>query len=105
MQRASRAIVVSWSKHLGRVRPRAIDAGLAVLVTLAVAIAINVSSYSETHTRPLDALAYALGVTIGVLLLARRRWPVGVLIASVVTLQVYHFANYLGISAAVYSAT
>jgi hypothetical protein len=86
---------------LGRVRPRAIDAWLAVLVTLAVAIAISVSGYSETDTRPPDALAYALGVTIGVLLLARRRWPVGVLIASVVTLQVYNLANCPGISAAV----
>jgi serine phosphatase RsbU (regulator of sigma subunit) len=87
--------------HLSPLRPYAIDAGLAVLVAVAVAIAISVSSYSEPDTRPPDALAYALGATIGALLLARRRWPVGVLVASVVTLQIYHFANYPGISAAV----
>jgi serine phosphatase RsbU (regulator of sigma subunit) len=83
----------------GALHPYAIDAGLAVAV--AVAIAMGVSGYSDPGTRPPDALAYALGATIGALLLARRRWPVGVLVASVVTLQVYHFANYPGISAAV----
>jgi serine phosphatase RsbU (regulator of sigma subunit) len=99
--RANRAIVASWSKRLRRARPYAIDAGLAVSVAVANAIAINVSGYSGPDTRPPDALAYALGATIGALLLARRRWPVGVLIASVVTLQVYHVAGYPGISAAV----
>jgi serine phosphatase RsbU (regulator of sigma subunit) len=72
-----------------------------VAVAVAVAIAMGVSGYSDPGTRPPDALAYALGATIGALLLARRRWPLGVLVASVVTLQVYHFANYPGISAAV----
>lgn len=80
-------------------RPRAIDAGLAVAV--AAAIAISVSGYSEPGTRSPDALAYVLGATIGALLLVRRRWPVGVLVASVVVLQVYHLASYPGISAAV----
>jgi serine phosphatase RsbU (regulator of sigma subunit) len=85
----------------GRVRPHAIDAGLAVVVAVAVAVAIDVSGYSGPDTRPPDALAYALGATFGALLLARRRWPVGVLVASVVTFQVYNFAGYPGISAAV----
>jgi len=75
--------------------------GLAVAVAVAVAIAIDVSSYWDPSTRPPDALAYALAATLGVLLLGRRRWPLGVLIVSVVTLQVYHFAGYPGISAAV----
>jgi serine phosphatase RsbU (regulator of sigma subunit) len=70
-------------------------------VAVAVTIAIGVSDYTEPGTRPPDAFAYALGATIGVLLLGRRHWPLGVLIASVVTLQVYHFAAYPGISAAV----
>jgi hypothetical protein len=68
---------------------------------VAVTIAIGVSDYAEPGTRPPDAFAYALGATIGVLLLGRRHWPLGVLIASVVTLQVYHVAGYPGISAAV----
>jgi serine phosphatase RsbU (regulator of sigma subunit) len=101
VKRANRAIVESWKGRLGRARPYAIDAGLAVSVAVANAIAINVSGYSGPDTQPPDALAYALGATIGALLLARRRWPVGVLIASVVTLQVYHVAGYPGISAAV----
>jgi serine phosphatase RsbU (regulator of sigma subunit) len=70
-------------------------------VAVAVVVAIGAGGYSEPGTRPPDALSYALGMMIGALLLARRRWPVGVLIASVVTLQVYHFPNYPGMSAAV----
>ena len=101
MQRANRAIAASWKEHLGRVRPHAIDLGLAVVVAAAVAFAISASGYSSPSTRPPDVLAHALGATIGALVLARRRWPVGVLVASVVTLQVYHLADYPGISAAV----
>jgi hypothetical protein len=101
MQRANRAIIGLWAEHLGPLRPYTIDAGLAVAVAVAVTIAIGVSDYTEPFTRPPDAFAYALGTTIGVLLLGRRHWPLGVLIASVVTLQVYHFAAYPGISAAV----
>ena len=101
VQRTNRPIAASWSKRLGPFRPRAIDLGLAVVVAVAVMIAIGVSGYSGPGTRPPDALAYALGAMIGALLLARRRWPVGVLVVSVVTLQVYHFAGYPGISAAV----
>jgi serine phosphatase RsbU (regulator of sigma subunit) len=99
VQRANRAIVASWRKRLGRVRPRAIDVGLAIAVAVAVTIAISVAR--EPGARPPDALAYALGMTIGALVLARRRWPVGVLVASVVTLQVYYLANYPGILPAV----
>jgi hypothetical protein len=101
MQRVNRAIVGSWAEHPGRLRPYAIDAGLAVAVAVAVTIAIGVSGYAEPGDRPPDAFAYALGATIGVILLGRRHWPLGVLIASVVTLQIYHFAAYPGISATV----
>ncbi len=55
----------------------------------------------ETGAQAPDTLAYALGVTIGALVLGRRRWPLGVLVASVVTLQVYYLANYPGIQPAV----
>jgi serine phosphatase RsbU (regulator of sigma subunit) len=101
VQRTNRAIAASWRKRLGPFRPRAIDVGLAVVVAVAVMIAIGVSDYSEPDTRPPDALAYALVAMIGALLLVRRRWPMGVLIASVITLQVYHLVGYPGISAAV----
>jgi serine phosphatase RsbU (regulator of sigma subunit) len=69
------------------------------VVVVAVTIAISVTY--ERGSQPPDALAYALGVTIGALVLARRRWPLGVLAASVVTLQVYYLANYPGMLAAV----
>jgi hypothetical protein len=87
------------TKHLERLRPRAIDVGLAVAVAVAVMIAISVTH--EPGARPPDTLAYALGAAIGVLVLGRQRWPVGVLVATVVTLQVYYLANYPGILAAV----
>jgi serine phosphatase RsbU (regulator of sigma subunit) len=99
VRRANRAIVASWREHLAPLRPHAIDAGLAVVVAVAVTIAISVTY--EKGSQPPDALAYALGVTIGALVLARRRWPLGVLAASVVTLQVYYLANYPGMLAAV----
>jgi class 3 adenylate cyclase len=76
-----------------------VDAGLAVAVALAVTIAIGVAR--EPHARPPDLLAYALGPTIGALLLARRRWPVAVLAASFAAMAVYYLRGYPGISAAV----
>jgi hypothetical protein len=99
VQRPDRVIVASWKERLARLRPHAIDAGLAVVVAVAVAIAISVAR--EPGSEPPDALAYTLGTTIAVLVLGRRRWPVGVLVASVVTLQVYYLLNYPGMLAAV----
>ncbi|MDQ3780950.1 MAG: hypothetical protein M3354_10450 [Chloroflexota bacterium] len=99
MQRANRTIVASWRKRLEPDRPRAIDVGLAIVVAVATMIAISVASFPGT--RQPDNLAYAHGAMIGALVLVRRRWPVGVLIASFLILQVYSLANYPGISASV----
>jgi len=76
-----------------------IDAGWAVAVAVVVTMAIRTAQ--EPNTRRPDLFAYALGLTIGALLLARRRWPVVVLVASFAALQVYYMLNYPGISAAV----
>jgi class 3 adenylate cyclase len=76
-----------------------IDAGWAVAVAVAVTIAIRVAR--EPGARPPDLLAYALGWTIGAVLLARRRWPVAVLVASFAAMAVYYLRGYVGISAAV----
>jgi class 3 adenylate cyclase len=73
-----------------------VDAGLAVAVAVAVTIATAVSP--GPGRRP-DALAYGLGLTIGALVLARR-WPLGVLLASVAILQ-HYYLNYPGIFPAV----
>jgi heme exporter protein D len=99
VQRTSRAIIAWWRERLGHVRPHAIDVGLAILVAVADTIAVSVTR--EAGSRPPYTFAYALGITIGVLVLVRRRWPVGVLVASVVTLQVYFSASYPGIMPAV----
>jgi len=81
--------------RLRRLRPHAIDAGLAIVVAVAVSIAISVSR--SPGARPPDALA----VTIGAVVRARRRWPVGVLVATFFLLQVYYWTNYPSIWPAV----
>jgi len=95
----NRAIAASWKGRLRHARPYAIDAGLAVGVVVANMIAISEASFPGT--RPPDAFAYALGAAIGALVLGRRRWPVGVLVASYATLMVYYWSNYPGIWPAV----
>jgi signal transduction histidine kinase len=72
-----------------------IDSGLALLVTAANITAISVAS--EPDSRPPNALAYALGVAIGAAALARRRWPLGVLLASTTLLLLYYSLNFPGI--------
>jgi hypothetical protein len=90
--------MASLRQRLARVPTWAVDAGWAMAVAVAVTITIRVAQ--EPGARAPDLLAYALGWTIGALLLARRRWPLGVLVASFATLQVYYMLNYPGISAA-----
>jgi serine phosphatase RsbU (regulator of sigma subunit)/anti-sigma regulatory factor (Ser/Thr protein kinase) len=96
---ANRASVASWAMRLRRVRPHMIDAGLAVVVAVAVSIAISVTR--SPGARPPDALAYVLAVTIGAVVFVRRRWPVGVLVATFFLLQVYYWTNYPSIWPAV----
>lgn len=80
--------------------PSAIDVGLAIMEAVAITIAINVARFPGTH--PPDAYAYALGLVVGALVLVRRRWPVGVLVASFLALQVYTIiGNYAGFAAAI----
>jgi class 3 adenylate cyclase len=90
--------MASLRRGLVRVPAWVVDAGWAVAVAVAVTITIRVAR--EPGARAPDLLAYALGWTIGALLLARRRWPVAVLAASFATLQVYYVLNYPGMSAA-----
>ena len=93
------SMTVAWFQHRpARVPAWVVDAGWAVAVGIAVTIAIRAGT--EPGARPRDLLAYALGWTIGALLLARR-WPLAVLVASSATLQIYYLLDYPGISAAV----
>jgi class 3 adenylate cyclase len=83
--------VTPLHRRLRRLPAAVVDAGLAVLLGVAVTIAIDVA---PTQGREPDALTYALGWTIAALALVRRRWPLAVLLASAATLQVYNqFAN------------
>lgn len=94
--------------RIERVPPLVVDAVLAVAVAVAISIAIAVAP--EPGARPPDALAYGLGLVIAALLLVRRRFPLAVLIGSVVTLQVYYALDYPGffpgvpLAAALYTA-
>jgi signal transduction histidine kinase len=84
----------------GRVTPALlIDSGLALLVAIANVIAISVAT--EPDSRPPNALAYALGIAIGAASLARRRWPLGVLLASTILLLLYYSLNFPGIPPAI----
>ncbi|WP_152541167.1 hypothetical protein [Kallotenue papyrolyticum] len=81
-----RALRAAWT------RPAAIDLLLALPVAVAVGGAIGIAEGSGTRQPTL--LAYAHAACIGVLVLGRRRWPMGVLLASHVTLQAYSFSNF-----------
>jgi class 3 adenylate cyclase len=83
--------VTSLGRRLRHLPAPVVDAGLAV--ALAVAITIGIRVAPGPGARP-DAVAYACGLTIAALALARRRWPLGVLLASAVTLQLYYLSQY-----------
>jgi class 3 adenylate cyclase len=82
--------VTSLRQRLWRVPAPVVDAGLALVLAVANTIGIRVAL--APGARP-DGFAYACGLTIAALALARRRWPLGVLLASAATLQLY-VANY-----------
>jgi class 3 adenylate cyclase len=88
----------SLRQRLRRVPAPVLDAGLAV--ALAVAITIGIRVAPGPGARP-DVFAYALGLTIAALALARRRWPLAVLLASTATLRVYYLSDYTSIYPAV----
>ena len=80
--------------------PRALDAGLVLAVAAAMALAISLAEEPGAGRSP-DVLAYLLGMSVAALLLLRRRWPLGVLIASIGVLSVYFGLDYDAFSAAV----
>ena len=86
------------AQRLQRVPTPVIDAGLAVGLAVAITIAIGVSPEPGAQR---GLAAYVLGWTIAALVLVRRRWPLAVLLASAVILQVYYQLDYPGIYPAV----
>ncbi len=85
-----------------------VDAAFAVVVTAAIAVAVTAKV--EPDARDPDVVAYAFAVLLGALMLVRRRWPAGVLIATVVLLFGYYLLGYpavgvgVPVAGAVYSA-
>jgi adenylate cyclase len=88
----------SWGQRLRRAPAPVVDAilagGLAVAVTVAIAVA-------PEQGRPAPAAAYALGPVLGALALFRRRWPLGVLLASAAVLTFYNQFDNPGLFSAV----
>jgi class 3 adenylate cyclase len=91
--------VTSLWQRLRRVPAPVIDASLALAVAAAVTIAIRVSPDLSAARR--GAAAYVLGLMIAALVLARRRWPLAVLLVSAAIMQVYYQLQYSGIFPAV----
>jgi hypothetical protein len=81
----------SLRQRLRGVPAPVLDVGLAVALAVAVTIGIRVAPGPGTQP---DVFAYACGLIIAALALARRRWPLAVLLASSATLQVYYLSNY-----------
>jgi signal transduction histidine kinase len=92
-------ILTAVSERLRRLPAPVVDAVLAVAVAVVSVAAIHVAN--EPDARPPDALANLLAVSIGVPLLVRRRWPLGVLLVSSGVLLLYYSLGYPGVSPAV----
>jgi class 3 adenylate cyclase len=88
----------SLAQLLQQIPTAVIDAGLAPALAVAITIAIDGSPEPGARHEP---AAYVLGWMIAALVLARRRWPLAVLLASAVILQVYYQLDYPGIYPAV----
>jgi class 3 adenylate cyclase len=88
----------SWWQRLRRVPAPVVDAILAVGLAVAVTVAIAVG---PEQGRPAPAAAYALGPVLGALALFRRRWPLGVLLASAAVLVFYNRFDNPGLFSAV----
>jgi class 3 adenylate cyclase len=83
---------------LRRLPAGVVDAGLAVGLAVAISVAITVG---PAQGKEPDALAYGLGLVIAGLSLFRRRWPLGVLLASAAVLFFYNRFDYPGLFSAV----
>lgn len=83
-----------------RLSPRAVDAGLFLAMTAAMALTISIAEEPDA-TRSPDVLAYLLGMSVAALLLARRRRPLGVLVGSIGLMLLYYGLDYPAFSTAV----
>ena len=91
--------VATLRERLRRVPAPVVDALLAVAVAAVTAAAVQVAV--EPHSTPPNAFAYVLAATFGALLLLRRRWPLGVFVASNLVLFAYYTIGYPGMTPAI----
>jgi membrane-associated protein len=100
--------VVLVRQGMVRVSDTQVDAGVALAV--AALVVVGIAIVQEPGARPPDVLAYGLGVAGAAVLLARRRWPVAVLGATLAVSLAYHLVGYpagppnLPVLVAVYTA-
>jgi signal transduction histidine kinase len=87
-------------QRLRALSPGTVDACLALAVAAAMVLTIGIAEEPGAGRSP-DVLAYLLGISVAALLLLRRRWPLGVLIASIGVLSLYFGLDYDAFSAAV----
>jgi serine phosphatase RsbU (regulator of sigma subunit) len=85
--------------RVDRVPPLVVDVFLVIVV--GAATTITIAGAVEPTAREPDATAYGLGLLMATTLFFRRRWPVGILIASAGILFVYYNLNYPGFVPAV----
>jgi class 3 adenylate cyclase len=90
---------MSWRSAPLRLPAPVVDAGLAIGLAAAVIVAIEVAAAGE-GVEPAPG-ARILGLIMAALVMLRRRWPLGVLLASAATLQLYDLTNFPGIYPAV----
>jgi signal transduction histidine kinase len=81
-----------------RLPPWLLDLLLGVVVTLVIAL---VMSAAQGGRQAADAIAYCFAIGFGALMLLRCRWPVAVLILSMLLLFVYYTLGYPAIGLAV----
>jgi class 3 adenylate cyclase len=86
---------------LRRVPDPVVDAGIALLLAVAVTAAIRVAPRQGLPPRPPGLDAYALGLLMAALALFRRRWPLAVLLATAATIHVYNLSDNPGLFPAV----
>ncbi|MQA03416.1 MAG: sensor histidine kinase [Streptosporangiales bacterium] len=75
-------------------RPRTGDIVLAAAVTLLALVSTHFTDIASPADRPVDALAYALAATSGVLLVFRRTWPLPVMAATILLTSTYLTLGY-----------
>ncbi|HEU4324229.1 MAG TPA: sensor histidine kinase [Roseiflexaceae bacterium] len=86
------------SRHTPQTPAWVLDLLLGVAVTLVIALVI---SAQQGGRQPADALAYLFAAVFGALMMLRRRFPVAVMVATMLLLFTYYTLGYPAIGLAV----